>query len=431
MFVDRATIKVIAGSGGNGRVSFRREKYVPEGGPNGGDGGRGGNVIAKVDSGLQTLIDFRYRRIYKAENGENGDIKNMAGRAGTDLVFRVPPGTLIVDVKRNVAIADLTEHGQEAILVRGGRGGRGNSRFVSPTNQAPDVAEKGEPGDEKELALELKMLASVGLVGYPNAGKSTLLTALTAARPKIADYPFTTLTPNLGVVQVDESSGFVMADIPGLIEGAHAGVGLGHDFLRHIERTKLLVHLIDLAGVDGRNPISDYQSICQELSLYSEELGNRHQIIVLNKIDLPAADQNLAGVTAWFQQNGKKCFIISALTRVGFEPLLKEILQQLSQIPDLPPLVFTPTAELIFDDQREIEIKRVNEDHWIVLSKRLERHVLMTDFARGGSVKRFQGLMRKIGVDQMLRDAGAQPGHTVQIGEMEFTFADYDDEVEY
>ena len=431
MFVDRATIKVKAGSGGNGRVSFRREKYVPEGGPNGGDGGRGGNVIARVDSGLQTLIDFRYRRIYKADNGEHGDIKNMAGRAGSDLIFRVPPGTLIIDTKRNVPIADLTEPGQEAILARGGRGGRGNARFVSATNRSPDVAEKGEPGDETELALELKMLASVGLVGYPNAGKSTLLTALTAARPKIADYPFTTLSPNLGVVQVDEGNGFVMADIPGLIEGAHSGVGLGHDFLRHIERTKLLVHLIDLAAVDGRDPISDYQSICQELKLYSEELGNRAQIIVLNKIDLPAANDNVKEVVAWFQQMNKPCFLISALTREGFEPLLKEILQQLSTIPDLPPLIFTPTAEFIFDDQREIEIKRVNQDHWIVLSKRLERHVIMTDFNSSGSIKRFQGLMRKIGVDQLLRDAGAMPGHTVQIGEMEFTFADYDDETDF
>lgn len=431
MFVDRATIKVIAGSGGNGRVSFRREKYVPEGGPNGGDGGRGGNVIAKVDSGLQTLIDFRYRRIYKAENGDHGDIKNMAGRSGSDMILRVPPGTVVIDTKRNIPIADLTEPGQEAILSRGGRGGRGNARFVSATNRSPDVAEKGEPGEEKELALELKMLASVGLVGYPNAGKSTLLTALTAARPKIADYPFTTLTPNLGVVEADEENSFIMADIPGLIEGAHVGVGLGHDFLRHIERTKLLVHLIDLAAVDGRNPISDYLSICQELSLYSEELGNRPQIIVLNKIDLPAAEENYQDVVSWFTKEGKKCFIISAMTRQGFEPLLKEIIGSLAQIPDMPPLIFTPAAEFVFDEEREIIIDRSSETSWVVKSKRLERHVVMTDFSRSGSVKRFQGLMRKIGVDQMLREAGAMPGHSVIIGEVEFVFADYDDDSEF
>ncbi|MPM56371.1 GTPase Obg [bioreactor metagenome] len=275
------------------------------------------------------------------------------------------------------------------------------------------------------------MLASVGLVGYPNAGKSTLLTALTAARPKIADYPFTTLTPNLGVVEADEENSFIMADIPGLIEGAHVGVGLGHDFLRHIERTKLLVHLIDLAAVDGRNPISDYLSICQELSLYSEELGNRPQIIVLNKIDLPAAEENYQDVVSWFTKEGKKCFIISAMTRQGFEPLLKEIIGSLAQIPDMPPLIFTPAAEFVFDEEREIIIERSSETSWVVKSKRLERHVVMTDFSRSGSVKRFQGLMRKIGVDQMLREAGAMPGHSVIIGEVEFVFADYDDDSEF
>lgn len=431
MFVDRAAIKVIAGSGGNGRVSFRREKYVPEGGPNGGDGGRGGSIIARVDTGLHTLIDFRYQRVYKATHGGSGDIKNMSGRGGEDLVMRVPAGTLFLDAATNLPIADLTEPGQEAVLARGGRGGRGNSRFTSSTNQAPEVAENGAPGESRDLILELKMLASVGLVGYPNAGKSTLLTALTAARPKIADYPFTTLTPNLGVVQADEENSYVMADIPGLIEGAHTGIGLGHDFLRHIERTKLLVHLVDLAAVDGRDPISDYEAICRELTLYSEELGKRKQIIVLNKIDLPAAAEHMQEVLAWFKAKEISCFPISALTREGFVPLLKEITLQLSIIPELPPLVFTSTAELIFADESAIEIHRETEELWVVKSKRLERHVLMTDFAHTASVKRFQGIMRKIGVDEMLRKAGAVAGHTVRIGEMEFTFADYDDEEEY
>ncbi|HZW50205.1 MAG TPA: GTPase ObgE [Bacillota bacterium] len=431
MFVDRAAIKVIAGSGGNGRVSFRREKYVPEGGPNGGDGGRGGSIIARVDTGLHTLIDFRYKRIYKATHGGAGDIKNMSGRGGDDLVMRVPAGTLFLDAVTNLPIADLTEPGQEAVLARGGRGGRGNARFTSSTNQAPEIAENGAPGESRELILELKMLASVGLVGYPNAGKSTLLTALTAARPKIADYPFTTLTPNLGVVQADEENSYVMADIPGLIEGAHSGIGLGHDFLRHIERTKLLVHLIDLAAVDGRDPISDYEAICRELTLYSEELGKRKQIVVLNKIDLPVAEEHRLEVLEWFKAKEIACFPISALTREGFNPLLKEITLQLSLIPDMPPLVFTSTAELIFADESAIEIHRETEDLWVVESKRLERHVLMTDFKHIASVKRFQGLMRKIGVDEMLRKAGAVAGQTVRIGEMEFTFADYDDEEEY
>lgn len=431
MFVDRATIKIKAGTGGNGRVSFRREKFVPEGGPNGGDGGRGGNVVARVDTGLQTLVDFRYKRIYKAENGQHGDIKNMTGRSGKDIVFRVPPGTLIIDKNLNLPIADLTEPGQEAVLAYGGRGGRGNARFASALNRAPEIAEKGEPGEEKELMLELKMLASVGLVGYPNAGKSTLLAAMSAAKPKIESYPFTTLSPNLGVVQVDLENSFVMADIPGLIEGAHTGSGLGHDFLRHIERTKLLVHIVDLAAVDGRDPIEDFESINQELSLYSEELGQREQIVVLNKIDLPDAREREDQVRAYFADLDKKCFVVSALTREGFEPLLKEIIYQLSVVPDLPPMVFTPTAEFIFDEAREIEIERQDGETWLVKSSRLERHVLMTNFDHRDSVRRFQGIMRKIGVDDLLRGAGAKPGHTVIIGEMEFVFADYDDGQEY
>lgn len=430
MFVDRAKIKVAAGNGGNGRVSFRREKFVPEGGPNGGDGGKGGNVIARVDTGLQTLIDFRYKRIYKAENGQNGDIKNMTGRNGNNIIFRVPPGTLIIDAKLNLPVADLTEPGQEAVLAYGGRGGRGNARFVSAVNRTPEIAEKGEPGEEKDLVLELKMLASVGLVGYPNAGKSTLLTALSAARPKIADYPFTTLTPNLGLVQVDEENSFIMADIPGLIEGAHIGTGLGHDFLRHIERTKLLLHIIDLASVDGRDPIADYEAICQELTLYSEELGKRQQVIVLNKIDLPAAEEKEEEIRAYFEAQGKKCFIISALTRKGFSPLLKEVIYQLAVVPDLPPLVFTPAAEFVFDDDREIEIEKIDKETWLVKSPRLERHVMMTNFEQRGSVRRFQGIMRKIGVDDLLREAGAKPGDTVIIAEMEFLFADYDEDEE-
>ncbi|MEW5899603.1 MAG: GTPase ObgE, partial [Bacillota bacterium] len=293
MFYDTAKIYVKAGDGGNGCVSFRREKYIPEGGPDGGDGGRGGNVVFRADEGLRTLVDFHYQRRYLAGRGQHGKGKNMHGRSGEDLVVRVPAGTVVRDAQSGMVLADLVRDGQEVVVARGGRGGRGNARFAGPKNKTPVFAEKGEPGEERWLELELKLLADVGLVGFPNAGKSTLISRVSRARPKIADYPFTTLVPNLGVVTLGEGVSFVIADIPGLIAGAHQGAGLGHRFLRHTERTRLLVHVIDVAGVEGRDPLEDFYVLNRELFLYNPLLAQKVQLIAANKIDLPGAGENL------------------------------------------------------------------------------------------------------------------------------------------
>ncbi|HBC91428.1 MAG TPA: GTPase ObgE, partial [Pelotomaculum sp.] len=287
MFFDKARIFVKGGDGGNGCVAMRREKYVPEGGPWGGDGGRGGDIVFQADKGLRTLVDFRYKRHYKAERGKHGEGKNRYGPSADDLVVRLPVGTVIRDDDTGELIADLVQNGQQVVVARGGRGGRGNAHFATPNNKAPKLAEKGEPGEERWLSLELKLLADVGLVGFPNAGKSTLISQVSAAKPKIADYPFTTITPNLGVVRVDDGRSFVVADIPGLIEGAHLGAGLGHEFLRHVERTRLLIHVLDTAGSEGRDPVEDFKVTNRELILYNPAIGSRPQVIVANKMDLP------------------------------------------------------------------------------------------------------------------------------------------------
>ena len=293
MFYDRTKIYVKAGNGGNGAVSFRREKYVPLGGPDGGDGGRGGDIILVADEGLRTLVDFRYKRHYKGDRGEHGQGKDRHGKSAEDLILRVPVGTIVKDAETGEILADFTKHGQREVVAKGGRGGRGNARFISNTNKAPTVAERGEPGEERWLLLELKLLADVGLVGFPNVGKSTLISKVSAARPKIADYPFTTLVPNLGVVRVEEES-FVMADIPGIIEGAHTGAGLGLEFLRHVERTRLLLHVLDISGSEGRDPVQDFEIINRELREYSPALAERPMLVVPNKIDLPGSEDNLA-----------------------------------------------------------------------------------------------------------------------------------------
>lgn len=425
VFIDQAKILAKGGDGGNGMVAFRREAHTPEGGPWGGNGGRGGSIIARVDTGLQTLIDFRYRRRYLADHGENGGIKDMHGRNAEDLIFKVPPGTLIRDAVTNEIIADLTEVGQQAIVARGGRGGRGNAHFRSSTNRVPQMAEKGEPGREREIILELKLIASVGLVGFPNAGKSTLLARVSAARPKIADYPFTTLHPNLGVVTPGDRS-FVMADIPGLIEGAHEGVGLGHDFLRHIERTKLLLHIIDTAGIDGRDPVEDYDKINHELRLYSPDLGERVQIVALNKMDLPEAQENLPRVQEHLTSQGVQYFVISAATGAGVEQLMHRVADRLAEIPDLPPIVFTDEALHTFSDDSHFEV-RVEDGVFLVEGQRLHRFVAMTDFENDAAVKRIQNIMRKMGVEDALREHGVKPGDTVRIRNMEFTYAEHDD----
>jgi GTP-binding protein len=314
VFIDEAEIDATAGSGGNGAVAFRKEKFVPRGGPNGGDGGHGGSVIVEVDPALGTLADLRYKRSYKAERGGDGGNNNKSGKAGVGLTIKVPPGTMVYDRASGQLLADLVNPGQSIVAAKGGIGGRGNASYATSTQQAPMFAEKGEPGESRELRLELKLLADVGIIGYPNAGKSTLISKVSAAKPKIADYPFTTLIPNLGVVRVEEGRSFVMADIPGLIEGAHEGVGLGIQFLRHIERTKILLHMVDVSGLTGRDPLDDYEKINQELRLFSENLAGLSQIIALNKVDVPDSDEVAQRVQQELAGKDVPIFRISALT---------------------------------------------------------------------------------------------------------------------
>ncbi len=328
MFVDTARIFVKAGDGGDGCVSFRREKYVPFGGPDGGDGGKGGDIVLVADPDLHTLMDFRYQRHFRAERGQHGQGANRHGAAGDDLRLRVPPGTLVRDAETGAVLADLAHPGQEVVVARGGRGGRGNARFKGPTNQAPRHAEPGKPGEERWLELELKLLADVGLVGFPNAGKSTLLSRLTAARPKVGAYPFTTLVPNLGVAEYQGES-FVLADIPGLIEGAHRGAGLGHEFLRHVERTRVLVHVVDAAGTEGRDPVEDYRTVNRELELHDPELLYRPQVVAANKVDLPAAREHLPRLREAAAAAGHRVCPVSAVTGAGLNDLLAAVVSEL------------------------------------------------------------------------------------------------------
>jgi len=425
MFVDQVRIYVKAGDGGNGMVAFRREKYVPKGGPAGGDGGRGGNVIFKVDEGLRTLVDFRYQRHFKAQRGENGRTKGQHGASGEDLIVKVPPGTSIYDDDTGELLADLTQHNQEVIIVRGGRGGRGNMRFATPVNPAPQISENGEPGEERNIRLELKVLADVGLVGFPSVGKSTLLSMVSAARPKIAAYHFTTLHPNLGVVDVDGES-FVMADLPGLIEGAHLGTGLGHQFLRHIERTRLIVHVIDMAGSEGRDPYEDYLQINKELGEYRQDLLDRPQIIAANKMDLPEAQQNLEIFKE--KVTDVPIYPISAATGQGIKELLYAVVDKLKEIPLRPesPLVTDSSERVVYKGtkpEEEFTVRRENEI-FVVEGEKLEKLMIMTNLNSQDSIQRFARMMRRMGVDDALRKKGAKNGDIVKIGDFEFEFVD-------
>ena len=428
MFVDRAKIYVKGGDGGNGVVSFRREKYVPLGGPDGGDGGRGGNVIFVVDPNLRTLLDFRYQQHLRAERGEHGKGGNKHGRSAQDKIVKVPPGTQVRDAESNVLLSDLTEAGQSFVVAKGGRGGRGNARFASPADKAPRFSEKGEPGEERWVWLELKVLADVGLVGFPNAGKSTFLARVTAARPKVADYPFTTLSPNLGVVALEGVEPFVIADIPGLISGAHAGVGLGHHFLRHVERTRLLLHIVDAAAVDGRDPLTDYRQINEELRLYDERLAGLPQVVVANKTDLPQAAAGLPELQRALC--AEKVFPISAVTGAGVKELLYHTAQLLASLPEETPIaeapaVFRPDA----DDEAEEKVTITREnDVFFMQGPRLEKLVAMTDFNNGAAVKRFQRIFRHQGHESALKAAGAKNGDTVKIRDLEFTFWQEEDD---
>ncbi|MCY9135126.1 GTPase ObgE [Bacillus atrophaeus] len=428
MFVDQVKVYVKGGDGGNGMVAFRREKYVPKGGPAGGDGGKGGDVVFQVDEGLRTLMDFRYQRHFKAIRGEHGMSKNQHGRNADDMVIKVPPGTVVTDDDTKQVIADLTEHGQIAVIARGGRGGRGNTRFATPANPAPQLSEQGEPGKERYIVLELKVLADVGLVGFPSVGKSTLLSVVSSAKPKIADYHFTTLVPNLGMVETDDGRSFVMADLPGLIEGAHEGVGLGHQFLRHIERTRVIVHVIDMSGLEGRDPYEDYLTINQELSQYNLRLTERPQIIVANKMDVPEAEEHLGAFKEKLTDD-YPVFPISAVTRSGLRDLLFEIANQLETTPEFPLYNEEELAEnrvmyTMEDEESPFEITRDPDGVFVLSGDSLERLFKMTDFSRDESVKRFARQMRGMGVDEALRERGAKDGDIIRLLEFEFEFID-------
>ena len=421
-FIDKTKISVKAGDGGHGKSAFRREKFVPKGGPAGGDGGRGGDIVFRVDPNLNTLLDFRYHRKFKAQNGENGDIKNQYGKNAPACIVKVPPGTTVREEETGKLLADLTEVGQEAVIAKGGRGGRGNAKFANAANRAPTFAEFGEPGESKNLVLELKLLADVGLVGYPSVCKSSLVAACSAARPEIADYHFTTITPVLGVVKTDYEKSFVMADIPGLIEGAADGVGLGHDFLRHVERTKLILHIVDASGIEGRDPVDDFYKINKELKKYSERIARRTQILVANKIDLPEAEANLPRLRELAEKEGLKFFAISAAAHTGLRELIAYVGTWLDGYVEEPE---ASEEDVVYDedaarDAERVEITRNDAGDFIVSGQALEKLVAMTNFNNDEAVRRFQYIWRLKGIDEKLRARGIREGQTVHIGEMEF-----------
>jgi GTP-binding protein len=425
MFIDRAKIYIKGGDGGSGCVSFRRLKYKPKAGIDGGDGGFGGSVIFRVDEGLRTLIDFHYRRHHRAEKGIHGEGDDKNGRNGKDLILLVPPGTVIKDEEGNI-IYDLVEHGEEVVIAKGGRGGRGNTKFVTPTRRAPSFAEKGEPGEEKWVTLELKLLADVGIIGYPNVGKSTLISHISAAKPKIADYPFTTLTPNLGVVSLPDGRSFIAADVPGLIEGAHLGVGLGQDFLRHIDRTSVLIHLIDLSSPEERDPLDDFKVINNELKFYDPELIKRPQIVAGNKIDLPSARENVKKAEKYFSEKGYQFFPVSAVTGEGIDKLIYAVAEKLDKI---KPVVTSKSKEksshkiISYSKGDESSFNVFKENNFFVVKgKGIERMVAMTIFDNDEAVEYLQQRFDKLNLEKKLFEAGARDGDLIKIGSMTFDF---------
>ncbi|WP_110931760.1 GTPase ObgE [Paenibacillus bouchesdurhonensis] len=431
MFIDKAKVYVKGGDGGDGIVAFRREKYVPEGGPAGGDGGKGGDVIFRVDEGLRTLMDFRYQRHFKADRGVKGRNKSQHGANAENMIVRIPPGTVVIDDDTQEVLADLTRHGQQIIVARGGRGGRGNTRFATPSNPAPELAEHGEEGQERWIVLELKVMADVGLVGFPSVGKSTLLSVVSAAQPKIGAYHFTTITPNLGVVDVDEGRSFVMADLPGLIEGAHEGVGLGHEFLRHVERTRVIIHVVDMAGSEGRDPFDDWLKINEELKLYNADLEKRPQIVAANKMDMPEAEEHLAKFREQVSEVRPDLEImpISSLTRQGVKDLLYRTADLLDQIPEEPVLEeITDLNErkvykLVKEEEQDFIIRRENED-FVVESAKIERMMKRMQLNTHDAILKLARTLRHMGVDDELRKRGAKDGTIVRIGDFEFEFVE-------
>lgn len=421
-FIDRVKIYVQAGTGGNGTVAFRREAHVPKGGPSGGDGGRGGSVIFVATNSLSTLLDLRYYREYKAQNGEKGHAKKMHGADADDLVIRVPVGTCVYDDDTGNIIADLTKDGQRAVIAKGGRGGRGNARFASSRNPAPKICENGEPGEKFNLRVELKLLADVGLVGFPSVGKSTLLSVVSKARPQIADYHFTTIVPNLGVVQVKDGRSFVMADLPGLIEGASQGKGLGHQFLRHIERCRVIVHIIDMSGSEGRDPYEDYVTINKELGEYEYRLLERPQIIVANKMDGDEAEENLKKFKE--KLGDQKVFPIIAPIHEGIDAVLYAVADALETAPDF----FNQEEEqesVLYtykEEEKPFTIHNKGNGVWEVTGKKVERLVQMASFTTDDGFQRFALQIRNMGIDDALREAGCEDGDTVRLCDFEFEF---------
>jgi len=424
MFIDQAFIQVKSGKGGNGVVHFRREKYVPRGGPDGGDGGKGGDVIFEVKPTLNTLLSLQYTKELHAQDGSNGAKSNQTGRSGEPLVIPVPPGTIIYDAADGKMLSDLVSEGQQLVICKGGRGGRGNARFANSRNQAPRVAEKGEPPEEKHLRLELRLIADIGIVGVPNAGKSTFLSKVTQAKPKVAPYPFTTLTPNLGVAVLDDENTLVLADIPGLIEGAHQGVGLGHDFLRHIQRTRVLIHLLDGLAED---PLLDFAQINSELALFDPTLAQKPQVVALNKIDLPEVLERWPKIRSALKKRGYTAQAISALNGENVRAVLYEAAQKLAEAP--------PPFEVKIDAEEEIPIYRMGEsgrgftitrddEGWHLAGKAIERAAAMTYWEYDQSVRRFQRILETLGVDDALRAKGIQAGDTVFIGDYELEWQD-------
>ncbi|AIQ31914.1 MULTISPECIES: GTPase ObgE [Paenibacillus] len=431
MFVDKAKIYVKGGDGGDGLVAFRREKYVPEGGPAGGDGGRGGDVIFRVDEGLRTLMDFRYQRHFKADKGIKGRNKSQHGANADHMIVRIPPGTVLIDDDTQEIIADMTRHGQQVVVARGGRGGRGNTRFATANNTAPELAENGEEGQERYIVMELKVMADVGLVGFPSVGKSTLLSVVSAAQPKIGAYHFTTITPNLGVVDVGDGRSFVMADLPGLIEGASEGVGLGHEFLRHVERTRIIIHVVDMSGSEGRDPFEDWVMINDELRQYNAALIDRPQIVAANKMDMPDSEENLAAFRERVAELRPDLEImpISSLTRQGVQELLYRATDVLDSIPVAPVVeeVAETTERKVYkleaEEDNSFTITRDNEA-FVVTSPRIERMLKRMQLSTHDAILKLARTLRHMGVDAELRKRGAVEGTIVRIADFEFEFVE-------
>lgn len=424
MFTDYVKIIAKAGNGGDGAVSFRREKYVAAGGPDGGDGGKGGSVYFEVDQDRNTLIDFRYQKKFKAENGKNGEGAHRFGKSGEDLVIKVPLGTIVKDSETGKVLADLSELGQKELILAGGRGGKGNSHFATSTRQAPRFSQEGEKGEEKEFILELKLLADVGLLGFPNVGKSTLLSVVTDATPKIADYHFTTLEPNLGVVKGEYGDSFVIADIPGIIEGASQGVGLGIQFLRHIERTRLLLHVIDVSGIEGRNPVQDFNTINEELKQYSEKLSQRKQIIVANKVDSMQDEGLYQELERIAKEKGLEIYKISAATKQGIRELMIRVSEVLKTLPK-EDLVEIQKEEKVYTLQEEEEISvKKEEGVYIVSGIAVEKLMRTVNLADNESLHYFHRRLNEMGINQRLKELGIKDGDWVQISDYELEWED-------